>query len=55
MKKSDARKVLEIMTNADGGCSVCVEELFSIFIREYGFEEIAKEIYLKIFDYELEM
>ncbi|MBU4374110.1 MAG: hypothetical protein L6244_05295 [Candidatus Methanoperedenaceae archaeon] len=55
MKKEEAKRVLEIMALADGGCIYCVKELFNRFIEEFPeFTDIAKEIFKKKFDIELE-
>jgi hypothetical protein len=55
MKKEEAKRVLEIMTLADGGCIYCVRELFNRFVEEFPeFTDIATEIFKKKFNNELE-
>lgn len=55
MNKQEAKKVLEIMALADGGCIYCAKELFNRFIEEFPeFTDITLEIFKKKFDIELE-
>jgi hypothetical protein len=55
MKKEEAKRVLEIMASADGGCIYCGKDLFDRFVEEFQeFTDIAKEIFKKKFDTELE-
>jgi len=50
MEKSDAKKVLLMMSTADNECSSCVKELFQLFIQEYPvFREQAEKIYVDLF------
>lgn len=35
MTRDEAVKVLDIMSHADGGCPVCVKNLFRQFIRAF--------------------
>jgi len=56
VNKKEAREILEIMSCADGGCSVCVQELFHEFIDKYGYIDIAQEVYDEIEkDYSFEL
>jgi hypothetical protein len=55
MNKEEAKRVLEIMALADGGCIYCGGELFNQFIEEFPeFTDMAMEIFKKKFDIELE-
>jgi hypothetical protein len=46
MKKSEAKTVLEIMCQADGGCYSCASELIAGFLYSFPkFEKLAKEVY----------
>ena len=46
MDKETAKKVLEIMLNADGGCEYCVRELYLKFIKEFPeYSYLARKIY----------
>jgi phage pi2 protein 07 len=55
MNKEEAKRVLEIMALADGGCIYCGSELFNQFVIEFPeFTDIAKEIFKNKFDDEHE-
>lgn len=55
MNKEEAKRVLEIMALADGGCVYCARELFNRFVKEFPeFTDMAKEIFKKKFNNELE-
>jgi hypothetical protein len=55
MNKEEAKRVLEIIAHADGGCIYCAKELFNRFIEEFPeFTDIALDIFKKKFDTELE-
>lgn len=55
MNMDEAKKILEIMTYADGSCVYCARELFFQFIREFPeFVDLAKEIFKRNFNEELE-
>lgn len=55
MNKEEAKRVLEIMAQADGGCIYCGSELFNRFSEEFPeFTDIAKDIFKKKFNIELE-
>jgi len=46
MDKETAKKVLEIMLNADGGCEYCVRELYLKFIKEFPeYSYLARKMY----------
>lgn len=49
MKEDDAKKVLEIMSSADGGCEFCVKSLFDKFIKVFGFKALVFRLYKKKF------
>jgi predicted nucleotidyltransferase len=52
--KESAKKILEIIATADGGCSFCVRELFLKFIEEFPeFAYLARKIYAELFQEEL--
>ena len=34
-KNSDAKKFIQILETADGGCSYCVEDLLELFIKKF--------------------
>lgn len=55
MEKEEAKKILEIMSEADGGCHVCAGYLFNSFIKEFGFKDLAIKVYKKEFDEDLEI
>jgi hypothetical protein len=43
MNKEEAKRVLEIMASADGGCIFCGKDLFDRFVEEFPeFTDIAK-------------
>ncbi len=55
MNKEEAKRVLEIMAQADGGCIYCGRDLFNRFVEEFPeFTDIAMEIFKKKFGNELE-
>lgn len=55
MNKEEAKRVLEIMAMADGGCIYCGRELFNRFVEEFPeFTDTAREIFKKKFNKELE-
>jgi hypothetical protein len=55
MNKEEAKRVLEIMALADGGCIYCARELFNRFVEEFPeFTGMAKQIFKKKFNNELE-
>jgi hypothetical protein len=46
MDKETAKKVLEIMLTADGGCEYCVRELYLKFIKEFPqYSYLARKLY----------
>jgi hypothetical protein len=46
MDKEIAKKVLEIMLNADGGCEYCVRNLYLQFIKEFPqYSYLARKLY----------
>jgi hypothetical protein len=48
MDKETAKKVLEIMLTADGGCEFCVRDLFLKFIKEFPeYSYLARKMYRK--------
>ncbi len=49
MEENDAKKVLEIMSSADGGCEFCVKSLFDKCIKVFGFRELVFKLYKKEF------
>ena len=50
MTEKEARTILEIGTEVDGGCSVCVRELFISFGLAFPeFRGVAREIYRETF------
>jgi len=54
MNKETAKKVLEIMLNADGGCEYCVRELYLKFIKEFPeYSYLVRKIYRENFNQEL--
>ena len=55
MNEDEAKKVLELMKSADGGCVYCVRELFRQFVREFPeFAGLAEETFRGEFGEELE-
>ncbi|MBE8540147.1 hypothetical protein [Geoglobus acetivorans] len=55
MNTGEAKKVLEILARADGGCEFCARELFHIFIHEFPeFSDMAKAIFREKFNKDLE-
>ena len=55
MNKEEAKRVLEIMALADGGCIYCGSELFNQFIKEFPkFTDIAKKTFKNRYNSELE-
>jgi len=55
MNTDEAKKILEIMACADGGCVYCARELFLQFIREFPeLVDLAKDIFKRNFNEELE-
>jgi predicted nucleotidyltransferase len=54
MDKETAKKVLEIMLTADGGCEYCVRNLYLQFIKEFPqYSYLAIKLYRKTFNQEL--
>ena len=54
MDKETAKKVLEIMLNADGGCEFCVRKLYLQFIKEFPqYSYLARKLYRETFNQEL--
>ena len=54
MKKEETKKILEIMSTADGGCRFCSKKLFIKFIKCFPkFKVLAMEIFKKKFNEEL--
>ena len=54
MDKETAKKVLEIMLNADGGCEYCVRNLYLQFIKEFPqYSYLARKLYRETFNQEL--
>jgi len=54
MDKETAKKVLEIMLTADGGCEYCVRNLFLQFIKEFPqYSYLARKLYRETFNQEL--
>jgi predicted nucleotidyltransferase len=54
MDKETAKKVLEIMLEADGGCEFCVRDLFLKFIKEFPeYSYLARKMYGETFNQEL--
>jgi hypothetical protein len=46
MDKETAKKVLEIMLTADGGCEFCVRDHFLRFIKDYPqYSYLARKLY----------
>jgi hypothetical protein len=46
MDKEIAKKVLEIMLTADGGCEFCVRDHFLRFIKDYPqYSYLARKLY----------
>lgn len=35
MTKEEAKKVIEILSHADNGCSHCIRQLEEMFVREF--------------------
>lgn len=55
MNTDEAKRILEIMASADGGCVYCARELYLQFIKEFpGFVDLAKDIFKRNFNEELE-
>ncbi len=55
MNREEAKKVLEIMASADGGCVFCAKELFIQFIKEFPeFSDLARKIFREKFEEEFE-
>jgi len=55
MNKDEARKVLEILSKADGGCEFCARELFNHFIQEFPeFSNLAKTVFREKFNRNLD-
>jgi len=54
MDKETAKKVLEIMLTADGGCEYCVRNLYLQFIKEFPqYSYLARKLYRETFNQEL--
>jgi predicted nucleotidyltransferase len=54
MDKETAKKVLEIMLTADGGCEFCVRNLYLQFIKEFPqYSYLARKLYRETFNQEL--
>jgi predicted nucleotidyltransferase len=54
MNKETAKKILEIMLTADGGCEFCVRELYLKFIKEFPeYAYLARKRYREEFNQEL--
>jgi len=54
MDKETAKKILEIMLTADGGCEFCVRNLYLKFIKEFQeYAYLARKIYREEFNQEL--
>ncbi|AGK61162.1 hypothetical protein Asulf_01163 [Archaeoglobus sulfaticallidus PM70-1] len=55
MNRDEARKVLEVLAKADGGCEFCARELFNNFIQEFPeFSDLAKTVFKKKFNKDLD-
>lgn len=56
MTEDEARKVLELMSEADGHCLYCAGELMARFaVRFPKFEELSKAMYLEVHDKHLDI
>lgn len=54
MDKETAKKVLDIMLTADGGCEYCVRNLYLQFIKEFPqYSYLARKLYRETFNQEL--
>jgi len=54
MDKQIAKKVLEIMLTADGGCEYCVRNLYLQFIKEFPqYSYLARKLFREAFNQEL--
>ena len=54
MDKETAKKVLEIMLNADGGCEFCVRDIYLKFIKNFPeYSYLARKMYRETFNQEL--
>lgn len=47
MNKIELNKIFKILSEADSGCSVCVRELFKLFIKEFPKNKEDALAYLK--------
>ncbi len=55
MNKEEAKRVLNIMAQADKGCVYCAKDLFNRFAGEFPeFTDMAKEVFKKKFNCDLE-
>ena len=55
MNKEEAKRVLEIVALADGGCVYCAKELFNRFVKAFPeLTDMAIEIFKKTFNNERE-
>jgi hypothetical protein len=41
----EAKRVVEIMMNADGGCSYCARDLIRQFVASFGHADIATAVF----------
>lgn len=54
MTKEEAKKVIDIISQCDGGCEYCVSSLLKLFIEKFPeHENIAKLAFRETFDKEL--
>jgi len=54
MNKEEAKRVINILLQCDGGCEYCVSDLLKLFCKEFSdYEQFAKNAFKEKFSKEL--